>query len=545
LRGLLLGTGIALFSVIAMGQEAGSAGARCRELARVSLPHAKIEKADVTEAGKLAIEGVKEELFARLPAFCRVIAESHPSSDSKIAIEAWLPMEGWNQRFLGVGNGGFAGEIDYRHLAVALLRGYATAGTDTGHKGNPADGAWALGHKEKIADFGYRGVHEMTLSGEAIVKAFYGRAAGHRYFAACSDGGREALMEAQRFPNDYDGILAGAPAYNWTHLAYRFLTAVQALENDPASYIPAAKLPAISKAVVAQCGTNGDADVLDDPRQCRFDPEKLKCDGADTAECLTAPQVTALQALYAEARLKDGTGVNPGWLPGGEMGHDGWAPWILGPAPGKSLIWLFTTGYFTNMVYNQAGLDAHRLDPDEAFALSIRNTSKQLDAVDADLSQFRARGGKLILFHGWDDPAIPAPATIDYFDRVNKAAGDSASSFTRLFMIPGMQHCADGPGATSFGQDGPSEIDGFDDAGHNLYHALEIWTEQGTPPGEVIASRVELQDGKPNVVFTRPLCAYPQRAVYSGTGDRSSAASWTCSAAKARLGRRHGSGNHG
>jgi len=529
----------ALGAVIAHGQPDNAA--KCADLARIALPQTTIAKAELIEAGKMQppppspddpANAPPDPIFSTLPAMCRVTAEAHSSNDSAIPIEVWLPAEGWNGRFLGVGNGGFAGSIGYHRLAVNVLRGYATAGTDTGHQASGIDAAWALGHPEKIADFGWRGIHEMTLTGEALTRVFYGRPAEHRYFAACSDGGREALMEAQRFPADYDGILAGAPAYQWTHLVSGGLFAMQALQGKPESYIPDTKLPAISRAVLAQCGKRGQA-FLDDPRQCRFDPSVLLCHGADNERCLTAPQLTALKALYAGGHEKDGTRIEYGLMPGAELGDGGWKPWITGSAPEKSASWGFVTGYFDDMVYSHASLDVLTLDPQAAFDRAVERTGHDLDAVDPDLSALASHGGRLILYHGWNDPAIPALGTVDYYNSVVAKAGETgAGSFVRLFMVPGMQHCEGGPGATDFGQGGPAERAAGDDAQDSIYRALESWVEAGTAPEKVIARHTEKQNDRWKTAFSRPLCAYPAAAEYSGKGDPSSAASYVCAAPK-------------
>ncbi len=524
---------LALFGSAAGWSQQASGVKKCAELGRLSLAHTTIVGAEAIEAGKLALPNEKDPVYGRLPAFCRVTAESHPSADSKIAIEAWLPLEGWSGRFQGAGNGGFAGSINYRDMASAVLRGDSTAATDTGHTGTSVEAGWALGHPEKIVDFGYRAVHEMSLTGEALTRSFYGRAAGHRYFASCSDGGREALMEAQRFPSDYDGILAGAPAFNWTDLLADFLYTVQTLQRDPASYIPATKLPAIGKAVLAMCAKDPGAGFLDDPRQCHFDPSTLLCSAADSDECLTAPQAAALKALYAGPDLKDGKTPSHGWMPGAETGPNGWAGWITGPAPGKSEIWQFTTGYLDDMVYDKADLDVLQLDLQQALKKAQLTTGDMLDAVNPDLSAFRKRGGKLILYHGWNDPAIPAMDTVDYYNKAVAAAGEAkADGFVRLFLVPGMQHCGGGPGATTFGQVGALDELTPNNPEHNIQRALEAWVETGTPPEKVIATHLAMEGGKLSAGFTRPICAYPQTAAYSGSGDKKDAGSYTCAVPK-------------
>jgi len=534
MRKLAAGLSLGLIGLAAWGQQAGGAGERCQELAKLTLPHSTIVRAEVVEAGQLeAPDESKDPIYGRLPELCRVVAEAHPSSDSKIKIEVWLPLAGWNGKFLGVGNGGFAGSIYFRDLARAVQHGYASAGTDTGHSGSAIEAGWALGHPEKVADFGYRGVHEASLTGQAVTHAFYGSAAGHRYFSSCSDGGREALMEAQRFPEDYDGILAGAPAYHWTYLVSGGLPAVQSLGKSPAGAIPASKLPAINAAVLTACNPGSASGFLDDPRQCHFDPATLLCKGAETAQCLTGPQAKTLKTLYAGARTGDGKVVNPGMLPGAELGGNGWEAWITGNEKSKSLGSAFLSGYFANMVYGKAELDVQKLNLEAALKAAEAKTGQLLDAVNPDLSAFSGRGGKLVLYHGWNDPAIPALGTIDYFNQVKAAAGEEkAAGFIRLFMVPGMQHCGGGPGATAFGQDGPVEDSAANVPERNVYMALEAWVESGTAPETVIADHREEGGREPKARFSRPLCAYPKAAKYSGSGDPNSAASYVCLAPK-------------
>ena len=359
--------------------------------------------------------------------------------------------------FRGQGNGGFAGEIDFRSMGAAVAQGYATAGTNTGHSGGGTDASWALGHPEKVTDFGYRAIHTMTQVAKAAIKAFYGKAPQHSYFASCSNGGRQALMEAQRFPEDYDGILAGAPANFWTHLLTKAVADAQATTLDPASYIPSQKLPAIANAVNAACDArDGVTDgVVNDPRRCHFDPAALLCKERDSDACLTAPQVTALEKLYEGPHDSRGHEIFPGYVPGAEEGDGGWGPWITGPAPGKSLLFAFGTGFFANMVYERADWDYRSANIEQALKAAEEKTAHKLDATDANLTAFKARGGKLILYHGWNDPAISALNTIHYYDSVVSRLGrQETDAFVRLYMVPGMQHCGGGPGANSFGQFG-------------------------------------------------------------------------------------------
>ncbi len=514
----------------AFGQNAQPVSS-CEHLAQLALPHVKIALAESVAAGAFTPPSgatlrptANPALFKSLPAFCRVVAEAAPSADSDIKIEVWLPAGGWNGKLQGYGNGGFAGEIDYQLMGIAIYQGYATSGTDTGHAGRATDASWALNHPEKITDFAYRGIHEMTQTAKAAIKAFYGNSPQHSYFAGCSNGGRQALMEAQRFPEDYDGILAGAPANFWTHLLSSAVWDAQATTLDPASYIPAGKLPAIAHAVNNACDSVSDG-ILNDPRQCHFDPAALLCKTGDSDECLTAPQVTALKKLYQGPQDSHGRKIFPGFLPGAEEGPGGWGVWITGTAPGQSLLFLFGTGYFSNFVYNKADWDYKAANLDQAVAAADNKTARTMNATDPDLKPFASRGGKLILYHGWNDPAISALNSIDYYTSVGHAMGQQTSaSFVRLYMVPGMQHCGGGPGTDSFGQVGaPANSD----PQQSVTLALEQWVEKGTAPSTIIATKYA-DDPAKSTKMTRPLCPYPQTANYKGAGNLNTAASFVC-----------------
>ena len=527
---------VALMAVSgALVPSARAAGQTCEQLAQLALPDAKITSAQTVAQGAFTPQPSMApwlvgdpNFYKRLPAFCRVTAEAKPTADSDIKIEVWLPSTGWNGKFRGQGNGGFAGEIDYHALALAVLQGYASAATDTGHAADGTNATWALGHPEKIVDFAYRAIHEMTVIGKATTKAFYGDATQHAYFANCSNGGRQALMEAQRYPEDYDGILAGAPANYWTHLLAGAIYDAQTTTLDPASYIPSSKIPAIAKAVIDKCDAqDGVTDgVLNDPRQCHFDPAVLLCKAADSDACLTEPQVTALKKLYEGAHDSNGKEIFPGFLPGGEGGGGGWPLWITGTAPGKSLLFAFGGGYFSDMVYEQPDWDYKKANLDEAVAASDKTFATVLNATETNLKPFESRGGKLIIYHGWNDAAISALNTIHYYEAVQDKMGkQEADSFLRLFMVPGMQHCGGGPGPDVFGQSGFSTPN---DTQHNIYLALEQWVEKGLAPSTVIATKLPGGSGPGPGVMTRPLCAYPEVAKYKGSGDTNDAANFAC-----------------
>jgi feruloyl esterase len=525
---LLLLSSLLVSSVMAFGDDT------CAKLGGAKIPGATITLAQTIAAGAFAgppapFSGQDISAFYKgLPAFCRVVAEAKPTADSDIKIEVWLPASGWNGKLQGLGNGGFAGLIDYPQLGLAITKGYVATATDTGHTGSPVDATFALGHPEKVIDFGNRGIHEMTRVAKEAVRAYYGKDPQRAYFAGCSDGGREALMEAQRYPEDYDGILAGAPANYWTALLTTAAWDTQALTLDAASFIPQSKIPTIAAAVNAACDElDGVKDgILNDPRQCHFDPATIQCKaGEDTDKCLSAPQATALKKIYAGTMDSHGNQVFPAFLPGAEEGRGGWGLWITGPAPAKSLMAFFGIGYFSNMVYEKPDWDYKTFTVDAGLKLAEEKTASALNATDADLKPFKSRGGKIILYHGWNDPAIPAINTVNYYLSVlTKMGQGETDSFVRLYMVPGMQHCGDGPGADSFGQVGYLT---FDDPTHSVDASLEQWVEKGAAPGTIIASKYMGED-KAHAKMTRPLCAYPQAAKYKGSGDTNDAASFVC-----------------
>jgi feruloyl esterase len=530
-----------LLSFSTFGQAAPASTHSCEGLEQLELSGARIVSAQTVAAGAFTpppnvsrwLLG-EPSFYKTLPAFCRVIAEAKPSADSSINIEVWLPINGsqqptWNGKLEGRGNGGFAGEIDYGALAAAVKKGYATVGTDTGHSGEVDDASWALGHPERVADFGYRGIHEMTRVAKAAIKAAYGKDLQHSYFIGCSNGGRQALMEAQRFPDDYDGILAGAPANFWTHLLTKGLADAQATTLDPASYIPSSKLPAIARAVNAACDAqDGVTDgILNDPRKCRFDPAAMLCKEGDSEKCLTAAQATALKKLYDGPNDAKGRKIFPGYLPGAEEGQGGWAPWITGEAPGRSMLFAFSGGYFSNIVYEKANWNYKDVSIDAAMNAADGKTAQILNATNPNLAPFKAHGGKLILYHGWNDPAISALNTVNYYtEMLSKIGGKETEAFARLYMVPGMQHCAGGPGPDSFGQFGS----GGNDAQHNAELALEQWVEKGIAPNAIVATKSDPSDPAKPAKMTRPLCPFPQIAKYKGSGDTNDAANFVCAA---------------
>jgi hypothetical protein len=504
----------------------------CESLASLKLSDTTITLAESVSAGAYVPAGsaAPAPIFKTLAAFCRVTATVKPAKDSDIKVEVWMPSEAWNGKYRGTGNGGFAGNINYQGIGLALQQGYATASTDTGHaSAQMTDASWALGHPEKITDYGYRAIHEMTRVAKAAIKAYYGSAPRSSYFASCSNGGRQGLMEAQRYPEDYDGIVAGAPANALTHEG--LWTNELAEDFDHGGYISPAKFPAIARAVLAACDAlDGVTDgIIDDPRQCRFKPEVLLCAQADSQDCLTAPQVATLKKLYAGPHDSKGKQLFPGYLPGAEDGPGGMATWMEGPAPGKGVMFVFNQGLNANMVYEKPDWTLHDAGLDEVVKADDAKLAKILNATDTNLAAFKARGGKLIIYHGWSDAALSPLNTISYYESLISTMGRTAADdFARLFMVPGMLHCSGGPGPDSFGQPFGISADIPHDPEHDIQQALEQWVEKAIPPTSLIATKYVDGDASKGVKMTRPLCAYPQVAAWSGNGSSDDAANFAC-----------------
>jgi hypothetical protein len=359
-----------------------------------------------------------------------------------------------------------------------------------------------------------------------VIEAYYGKQQDKAYFDACSDGGREALMEAQRFPADYDGILAGAPANAWSTMLAAGVAAVQTLAADPRSYIPDWKLPAIQKASLEACDALDDVKdgIINVPAQCRFDPKVLLCKGEDALDCLTQAQIDTLKALYKGAVGRDGKNVFPGFSMGDETG---WREWVVGEDPEASLFSRFVRNNFRYIVTGDPKWSALTADVDASLQQSRSKTAEDLDATDPDLTAFASRGGKLILYHGWNDAAIAPGNTIAYYTEMEKKMGkQKVDSFARLYMVPGMEHCNGGPGASAFGQFGMATAKGPEDG---LFDSLQAWVEKGKPLDDVIATKYAPSEaGAMKVVMTRPLCAYPAVAMYQGSGDSNDASAFVC-----------------
>jgi feruloyl esterase len=431
---------------------------------------------------------------ANIPAHCRVQVTLKPTSDSVINMELWLPVQNWNGKFMGVGNGGFAGSIQGRtsEMPDALRRGYATAGTDTGHQ--EPGGDWAIGHPEKMIDFGYRSTHEMTLKAKAIVTAFYDQPAKYSYFKGCSTGGRMALMEAQRYPADYHGIIAGSLANRHIHMWTAGVARSIELSRHPEGNLTAEKAALVNRMVTDACDTLKEG-FLNNPRRCNVDFSKLLCAaGKDDDSCLTAAQLRTVNAFYGGVKNSKGNLIFSGQALGNPI------PPLRGTNQAP-------TGVFdiVRIAFNDPNLDWQKFDIDRDMPI-IDKAVGYVDSVNPDLGAFKKSGGKLLLTHGWADTGITPENTIWYYDSVLDKMGSNQSDWMRLFMAPGMGHCGGGPGVNTFDSIG----------------TLENWVERGIAPDQML--------GKGADGLTRPLCPYPQYAEYKGTGDLKAAASWACKA---------------
>jgi feruloyl esterase len=429
----------------------------------------------------------------------------------------WIPPASvWNGKFQGVGNGGYSGALDYRAMTRAVSQGYAVAGHNTGHDGDGME--FGQGHPEKVADYAYRAVHVMTENAKLLVRVHTGRFAGRSYFVGCSAGGHQALSEAQRYPEDYDGIIAGAPANNRIRQTFGFVWFWMAAHPNGQLVLPASKLPMVSRAVLNACDAiDGLRDgLIDDPRRCGFDPVGLLCRGKDNGQCLTQIEVEALRKLYGGLTdPKTGARIFAGFSRGSEdMPGANWLNYIINPAEPMRV------NLFRYFVFHDPAFDWRTLDWERDLEYADRKLGF-MNATERNLAPFEKRGGKLLMYAGWSDPVVPPEDTVAYYEGVAAAMGglESTRRFARLFMAPGMGHCGGGPG--------PSQFDALS--------ALDQWVNNGKAPEYLIASHA-----KNGVVDrTRPLCPYPQVASYKGTGSIDEAANFACVAPPAPGGFRH------
>ena len=499
-------------SAPAEAELAGSSPASCEILMSLVLPNTTITRAEAVAAGAFippvpaggrapSAEAVART-YGGLPGFCRVIATLTPSDDSEIEVEVWLPAAAWNGKYQAVGNGAFTGSIRHGSMAAALTQGYATSSTDTGHVGNTA--SFGLGHPEKVVDFGWRSIHEMTVMTKAVIAAHYDEGLRYSYWNGCSAGGRQAMKLAQQFPEDFDGIVAGAPGQDWTGRAAGALRVATVLESNEAARLYEEDRLLVHTAALQACDKpDGIEDgIIDRPEACEFDPGVLQCEGAKDASCLTAAQVDTVRMLYSSpANPKTGRLIT-GLVPGSELNWTdmGWTRSAR------------DTGLeqYRYLVYADPDWTIDRFDFDTDVVTAEETDNDTLNALDPNLKPFFDRGGKLIAYHGWSDAQISPLNATQYHQRVVEAVGEASDidDSYRLFMAPGMGHCGGGEGPSVFDKMVP----------------LESWVEQGEAPDSIVASHQT--DGV--IDRTRPLCPYPQTAVYTGTGSTDDAENFVC-----------------
>jgi feruloyl esterase len=467
----------------------------CAGLADLQIDNVVVTESQVRQGA------IVEQRFGpdlELSAHCRIAAVLRPSDDSHIEMELWLP-DAWNGKFLAVGNGGWAGSISFSAMASGLASGYAVASNDTGHKGGSA--SFAVGHPEKVVDFGWRAMHEMVVHSKRMIAAYYEQPPQLSYYQGCSTGGRQGMIEAQRFPEDFDGLIIGAPVNNMLALnATQFHNMKTLIENRELALSPE-KVRLLHDAVLAACDANDGVEdgFLNDPLSCDFESSSLQCAGDDTAACLTPNEVRAVSNVYAGVSSRDGELLYPGHAKGFELG------WRI-PAEGAEPAALQTdaTRY---LVYEDPDWDWREFQLERDLALA-RQKAGYIEALDADLSELEARGGKILFYHGWNDPGPSPLNTISYYNDVLAMTDAEHDDWLRLYMMPGMGHCRGGIG--------PDRAD--------FLGVLEDWVERDMAPDRIEAARI--RDGE--MEMTRPLCPFPKVAHYDGQGNTNAMENFVC-----------------
>lgn len=518
----------------------------CESLRALNLPETQITHAENVPPGfkppTPEYDITSGELAAIDIAFCRVSGVIAPA----IHFEVWLPVtHSWNGRLQAVGNGGMAGSINYTGLKSVVENSYAGVSSDLGHQSGPLEGAWAIGRPDLVRDWGHRATHEMTVKAKALINAYYGKGPAYSYFSGCSGGGRQAMMQAQRYPEDFDGILAGDPTMDFSNLVTGGrLWQVRANYDvaNQTNHLKAKDIQLISDAVIAACDAiDGVEDgVLEDPRQCDFDPVSIQCEKDTQERCLSPEQVAALDKVYQGARTSTGRQIYPGYPPGGELDRTGWVPYLAGKVPSDGIQWNYAQGFLQGLVFENPAYDILAFDYDKD--VSVMNDKQVqgkalvdvINAADPDLRAFRKKGGKLIHYHGWNDIGISALRSTAYYEEVARGFSDrnlkhglaSTQDFYRLFLAPGMQHCFEGPGPNAFG--GPFQLQVPPNPAHDIFRALERWVEHGIAPEKIIAIKYTDDDPAKGVSRTRPLCPYPQKSVYTGSGSTDNAQNFQC-----------------
>jgi hypothetical protein len=531
---LLAATAISASAIVLSPQ---AHAAQCEGLAKLEIANVTIDSADSVAPGDL----ITSDKVTRkaMPAFCRVVASVKSTPDSDIRIEIWLPKDNWKEVFHANGSGGYGGMLSYNYGAMeaGVKRGYASAMTDMGTApATPLDGDALVGHPQKWKDWGILSTHVMAVVGKQIEKAFYGADPKHAYYTGCSTGGQQGIVEAQYYPEDFDGVIVGDPVVNrtWGHVVA--VWDYSAANAKPNHKLSDAKLALLTKAAVAACGAKDNGLKSDpfiaDPTSCDFDPASLTCKGPSTDECLTSEEADTAKAFYSgPTDAHTGKPLFYGWPPGSESGPFNWgfieAP---GNAPGEPAFdGLFKWVLGAEWNWRDFNLERDMLKVDATLGPLTNG------ATTGDLSKFRARGGKMIIYQGWADPIVPPRQTVAFYQGISAKFGGEqpAQEFARLFMAPGFGHCFGGPGpnrfeSSSFGGARPPS----DDADHDLFTALSHWVEDGVAPSQVIATKFVDDDPSKGVAMQRPICPYPKKAWYKGEGDTNNAENFVCATGK-------------
>ena len=517
---IVLKTAAAAFAATVSFAVPASADSCSNLMSSFNRANTTITLAQTVPAGTFVTPTTPPQSLTGLPQFCRVAGFTTPTTDSHIQFEVWMPESGWTLKYLQAGCGGFCGSISYGAMAEPLRRGYTVAATDDGHEASGIDASWAVGHPEKVVDFGYRSLKETTDVAKDLIFAFYMSGPQRSYFMGCSDGGREALMEAQRFPHDFDGIVAGSPANFWTHLFAGFVWDQQALGGVFGGDLSQTDLNTMTNAVLAQCvGNNGGLGTdqfLNNPLACHFDPSTLP---------LSPDKIGAIKKIFSGP-----PGVFPGYQGGaGEASTFlDWPLWMTDTGnPANGLQGLFAANFFQYMVFPGTGWTVNTFSAAENAKQADIKVGAALNSIDPDLNAFKSHGGKLIQYVGWSDTAISPQNDINYYNAVTDVMGGPGSTrdFYRLFMAPGMAHCGGGPGPNAFGNgvNGPNPADPKDD----LLSALDNWVVNRAAPDEIVATKYVNDNPTQGVAFQRPLCVFPKVSKYKG-GSTTAASSFRC-----------------
>ena len=512
----------------------------CDRLGNLKLPKTEIILSKLVPAGSFPDSAIKKIRY-NMPEHCRVEGIAKPTEKSHINFVVLMPTKEWDGRFYQLGSGGFSGSLGF--YGVDLPKGSAIAASDDGNQGGPGnDGSWALDQPDAIIDYGYRSIKETTIRSKAIIETYYSRQPKFSYFAGCSNGGRQALMAAQRFPEDWDGILAGTPSNYLTYTATMKIWNITAQWGEAGGNIPLEKLSVIQAGALAACSSEAHVinGVATDPRFCRYDPELLDCQSASEKSCLTISQAQALKKIYAGPIDPDtGHSIFPGIEPTFETMN--WHYGLIREKPDTGPLYRLGAGFFRYMVFDDPQFDIFRIDFSDIEAqidkkyVNGESLKSVLNAVDPDLRKLRDRGAKILMHHNWGDTYIPPQSSINYYHGVVSEMGGvgRVQDFFRLFMVPGASHCSGGGrGANAVGlfETLPAK---HDDKRHNIFRALESWVEEGHAPDKIIATKYVEGNADKGIEFTRPLCPYPKLAIYDGHGPVENASSFRCEKGKA------------